>query len=237
MFDSRNLLCQEIKTLSSVVGHDFTSVVLSDSDVDTFATAASSDDSVVSTDLGFTATPLSDFLECADLADQRFLLHPACRDLYACLEHYATHKVSSTSAVIVLPKQPGMWRKYLRNAQMLKEFTCSDALFAPCDDDILGKHVAQVYYDSPAKTDSICTVVGSLGLTMQFQGSISGVPTFVLMDSCCINTCLLRMLGGWASLWTRWACLLCKWQWPMAWYALPKGLARYASNCSSFLLI
>ena len=115
-------------------------------------------------------------------------MHPACIDLYACHEHYAAHKKASTSAVIVMPKRPGMWRKYVRTAQLLRDFPCSDALFAPCDDEALGKHAVQVYYDSPVATDSVCAVIGSLGLTMQFQGSISGVPTSLLMDSCCTNT-------------------------------------------------
>ena len=58
----------------------------------------------------------------------------------------------------------------------------SEALFAPCDEG-LGKHAVQVYYDSPAATDSLSAVIGSLGLTMRFQGSIARVPTSLLMDS------------------------------------------------------
>ncbi len=81
-----------------------------------------------------------------------------------------------------------MWRKYLRNAQLLKDYPCSDDLFAPADDDILGKHAVQVYYVSPVVTDSVCAAIGALGLTMHFEASVSGAPVAVLMDSCCTNT-------------------------------------------------
>ena len=99
-----------------------------------------------------------------------------------------------------MPKQPGMWLKYVRTAQLLRDFPCSDALFAPCDDEPLGKHAVQVYYDSPVATDSICAVIGSLGLTMQFQGSISGVPTSLLMDSCCTNTLMSAAYARWMGI-------------------------------------
>ena len=174
---SCDLLLQQVQTLSETVGHDFTGVVLSDSDTGSLLNTKVLDCTDVINDVGFVTTPLSEFLQSTDLADQRLLLHPACCDLYACLEHYVAHKKASTSAVIVMPKQPGMWRKYVRTAQLLRDSPCSDALFAPCDDEALGKHAVQVYYDSPVATDSVCAVIGSLGLTMQFQGSISGVPT------------------------------------------------------------
>ncbi len=82
-------------------------------------------------------------LEMTDLAGQDFLLHPACGDLFACLQHLHAHKANSTSAVVVLPKQPGVWRRYLRDAQLL-DCPGSDALFAPSDDDALGEHARQV---------------------------------------------------------------------------------------------
>ncbi len=87
---------------------------------------------IVKSDDEFAASPLSVFLEMTDLAGQDLLLHPACCDLFACLQHLHAHKTNSTSAVVVLFQQPG-GRRYLRDAQLL---SCpgSDALFAPSDD-------------------------------------------------------------------------------------------------------
>ena len=45
-----------------------------------------------------------------------------------------------------------------------------------------------MYYDKPVVSDSVCAVIGSLGLTMQFRASVSNAPASVLMDSCCTNT-------------------------------------------------
>ena len=171
---SCDLLLQQVQTLSETVGHDFTGVVLSDSDTGSLLNTKVLSAADVINYVGFVTTPPSEFLQSTDLStDLSFLLHPACSDLYACLEHYAAHKDASPSAVIVMPKQPGMWLKYVRTAQLLRDFPCSDALFTHCDDESLGKHAGQVYYDSRVATDSICAVIGSLGLTIQFQGSIS----------------------------------------------------------------
>ena len=182
--NSRNLLCQEVQTLSDVVGHDFTCVVLSDADVDTLQIVSNVDGSVrlVHYLISWSAQILLiSVFSC-------ILLAVTCM-LALSIMH---HKKPSTSAVIVLPKQPCMWRKYLRHARMLNAFTGSDALFAPCDGEHFGKHVVQVLYDSHVMTDSVCAVIGSLGLTMHFQGSMSGVPTSLLMDSCCTNTLMSR---------------------------------------------
>ena len=101
-------LLQQVQTLSVTVGHDFNGVVLSDSDTGSLLNTKVLDCTDVINDVGFVSTPLSEFLQSTDLADQRLLLHPACSDLYACLEHYSAHKKATTSAVIVMPKQPGM---------------------------------------------------------------------------------------------------------------------------------
>ena len=124
-----------------------------------------------------------------DLAGQHVLLHPACSNLFACLHHYNAHKQSNTSAVVMLPKQPGMWRQCLRGAQLLRDCPCSDALFVPADAEALSKYARQVYYDSPVVSGSVCAVIASLGLTMQFMAiaSVSNAPASVLMDLCCTH--------------------------------------------------
>ena len=169
--------------VSTVVENKFTIVVLSDVDYNTIYHA---DDIVVKSNDEFTASPLSVFLEMTDLASQGFLLHPACGDLFACLQHLHAHKANSTSAVVVLPKQPGVWRRYLRDAQLL-DCPGSDALFAPSDDDALGEHARQMYYIPPLATGSLAAVVGSLGLTMHFKATVAGVLVTCLMISCCTN--------------------------------------------------
>jgi len=123
--------------LSTVVEHKITTVVLSDVD---YHTIYCPDNNIVKSDDEFTASPLSVFLEMTDLAGQDLLLHPACGDLFACLQHLHAHKRNSTSVVVVLSKQPGVWRRCLRDAQLL---SCpgSDALFAPSDDVALSEHV------------------------------------------------------------------------------------------------
>ena len=168
--------------LSTVVQHTFTAVVQSDVDYDTIYCA---DNNIVKSDDEFTASPLSVFLEMTDLAGQDLLLHPACGDLFACLQHLHAHKTNSTSAVVVLSKQPGVWRRYLRDAQLL---SCpgSDALFAPSDDVALSEHAQQVCYVLPVATGTLA--VGSLGRTMHFKATVAGAPATCLMDSCCTNT-------------------------------------------------
>ncbi len=106
------------------------------------------------------------------------------------------HKTNSTSAVNLLFKQPGVWRRYLRDAQLL---SCpgSDALFAPSDDVALSEHAQQVYYVPPVATGSLAAVVGSLGLTMHFKATVAGAPATCLMDSCCtfMSAFYARRLG------------------------------------------
>ena len=122
------------------------------------------------------------------LDGHRFLLHPSVEDLYTCLDHYVAHKSATTSACTVLPKQSGMWRKFLRGAQLLKEYTSHVAMFVPADDADFGKPALQVYYHSPVVTDSVCASIGTLGLTLQFHGTVSGVPVSILLDSGCSHT-------------------------------------------------
>ena len=88
--------------MSAAVEHGFTNVVLSDDDYKTVFSG-------VKIGVNFTASPLSEFLKLTDLAKQRFLLRPACNNLFACLQHVYAHKEASTSDVAVLPKQPGMY--------------------------------------------------------------------------------------------------------------------------------
>ena len=171
--------------LSTVVEHKFTAEMLSDVEYDTLYCASNN---IVKSDDEFTASRTeSVFVEMTDFAGQDLLLHPACGDLFACLQHLHAHKTNSTSAVVVLSKQAGVWRRYLRDAQLLNS-PCSDALFAPSDDVALGEHAQQVYYVPPVATGSLAAVVGSLGLTMHFKATVAGAPATCLMDSCCTNT-------------------------------------------------
>ena len=131
-------LMQEVDELSVIVEHKFTTVVLSDVDFETVCNG----ESVIS-GANFMSSPLSVFLKLTDLTDQHSLLHPACSDLFACLQHLHSHKRASTSAVVVLPKHPGMWQKCLCNAQ---DVPCGNALFVPAADETLHKRPVQVYY-------------------------------------------------------------------------------------------
>ena len=88
----------------------------------------------------------------------------------------------------MLPKQPGVCRKYLRSAQLNQDMPSSDALFIPSADKAMGKSAFPVYYDSPVVTASACAVVDSLGLTMQFYGTVSQAPVVLSMDSQCSHT-------------------------------------------------
>ncbi len=178
-FGSHTSLLKEADVLSTVVEHKFTAVVLSDVDYDTLYCASNN---IVKSDDEFTASRTeSVFLEMTGLAGQDLLLHPACGDLFACLQHLHAHKTNSTSAVVVLSKQAGVWRRYLRDAQLLNS-PCSDALFAPSDDVALGEHAQQVYYVPPVATGSLAAVVGSLGLTIHFKATVAGAP---VTCSCC----------------------------------------------------
>ena len=75
-----DVVLQEVDELSVIVEHKFTTVVLSDVDFETVCDGES-----VMSGADFMASPLSQFLELTDLADQHFLLHPACCDLFVCL--------------------------------------------------------------------------------------------------------------------------------------------------------
>ena len=183
--NSLTTLIDELKLLSNVTEQNFTHVVLSDDDYSAVCNGTSGS---VITDAKVTVSPLSAFLQCVDLAGQHLLLHPACADLFACLQHFNAHRQNSSSAVVVLPKQPGMWRKFVRGAQLLQEHSCCDALFEPADDGSLGKHAAEVFYLAPVAVRSLCASLGSLGVTMQFAGSVSGAPASCLLDSGCTNT-------------------------------------------------
>jgi len=105
---------KEADVLSTVVEHKFTAEMLSDVDYDTLYCASNN---IVKSDDEFTASRTeSVFVEMTDFAGQDLLLHPACGDLFACLQHLHAHKTNSTSAVVVLSKQPGVWRRYLHVA-------------------------------------------------------------------------------------------------------------------------
>ena len=71
----------------------------------------------------------------------------------------------------VLPQQPDVSRTFLRNAMVLKDCS-SAALFVPTAIESLGEHAVHVYYDSYALVICRCAVIVSLGLTMQFHGTI-----------------------------------------------------------------
>ena len=173
--------------LSTAVEHKFTTVVLSDLD---YNSLLNDSDTALNVKLGanISPSPLSVFLKLTDLADHDLLLYPACSDLFACLQHFHAYKQASTSAVVVLPKRPNICRKFLHNAQELAVIPCSDASFVPTAHEALGKHAVQVYYISRVVTDSVCAVVGSLGLTMQFYGTVSNAPVVLSMDSQCSHT-------------------------------------------------
>ena len=55
-------------------------------------------------------------------------------------------------------------------------------------DETMGKHPVQVYHVSPVVTDSVCTVAGATGLTMQFRGTMSNAPVVLSMDPICSHT-------------------------------------------------
>ena len=92
--------------MSTCVEHKLSTVVLSDCDVDTIVNRRTIDGDHEMSGSDSIATPLSALLAMTDLAGQHLLLHPACSDLFACLQQYVAHKQSNTSAVVVLPKQP-----------------------------------------------------------------------------------------------------------------------------------
>ena len=99
VLNSLDSLLKEIDVLSTAVEHKFTTVVLSNIDYDTVLNHNSSGSDVVMTDTDFIARPLSVSLESTDLAGQHFLLHPACGDLFACLQHHHACKKSVHSCL------------------------------------------------------------------------------------------------------------------------------------------
>ena len=79
---SCDLLLQQVQTLSETVGHDFTGVVLSDSDTGSLLNTKVLNAADVINYVGFVTAPLSEFLQSTDLStDLSFLLHPACSNL------------------------------------------------------------------------------------------------------------------------------------------------------------
>ena len=69
-----------------------------------------------------------------DLSGKHFSLHLSSGDLTACLLHHVAHRSASTSACIVMPKWNGLWRKYLRGMQLLKNCPVSNAMHVPAAD-------------------------------------------------------------------------------------------------------
>lgn len=55
-----------------------------------------------------------------------------------------------------------MERKYLRDAHLLKQYACNDALVMPSDDEHLGKRATQAYQHSPDVTDSLVLLLALL---------------------------------------------------------------------------
>ena len=92
-----------------------------------------------------------------------------------------------------------------------------------------------MYCDSPVVTDSVCAVFGSLGLTMQFHGTVSNAPVVLSMDSQCSHTLMS------ASYARRMKIHLEQSEEAPLHVAVANAplleLARYASNCRSLLLI
>ena len=163
----------EIDFLSALLEHEFTDAVFSDGEsiVDVTNVKASS---------------LTEFYCMTDLTGKHFLLHPSSGDLAACLQHYVAHRSASTSACIVMPKWNGMWRKYLRGMQLLKDCPVSNAMHVPTADVCQCDWPVQVYYDPVNVVDSVCNVVGPSGLTMHFQGTVSNAAAnifFCLLQS------------------------------------------------------
>ncbi len=192
--------------LSTVVELKFTAVVLSDVDYDTLYCALNN---IVKSGDEFTASQTeSVFLEMTDLAGQDLLPHPACGDLFACLQHLHAHNTNSTSAVVVLSRQPGVWRRYLREAQLLNS-PCSDALFAPSDAVALGEHAQQVYYVPPVATGSLAAVAVWASL---FISKLLRLVHQSLVLAALTHLCLLLMRSGWASMFSLVWGSLCKLQ-------------------------
>ena len=88
--------CRKFVDLCAVVEHKFTIVVVSDDDYETVCNGER-----VMLGADFLTSLLSLFMKQADLSGRSFLLHPACNDLFACLQHLHAHKQASTSAVVV----------------------------------------------------------------------------------------------------------------------------------------
>ena len=81
-----------------------------------------------------------------------------------------------------MPEWKGLWRKYLRGMQLLKECSFSNALHVPDADVCHCDWPVQVYYDPVNVVDSVCNVVGPSGFTMHFQGTVSDAAAHVFLD-------------------------------------------------------
>ena len=116
-------MSDESALLKSCVEHDFNLIVVFDTDVAT---------SVMN--LTPRVSSMTDFLHMTDLSYKHILLHPANGDLRVCLDHYVRHRTASSSACIVMPKWNGLWRKYLKHMQLLKDCDSNADLYVPIAD-------------------------------------------------------------------------------------------------------
>ena len=170
-------VADESALLKSCVEHDFNLIVVSDADV---ASAVMNLTSRVSS--------MTEFCHMTDLSHKHVLLHPASGDLRICLDHYVRHRTANTSGCIVMPKWNGLWRKYLKHMQLLKDWESNVELYLPIADRSSGKWPLQVYYDPVHVGKQLGSIAGANKLTMQFQGTVSNAPACVMMDSMCSHT-------------------------------------------------
>ena len=87
-----------------------------------------------------------------------------------------------------MPKWNGLWRKYLKHMQLLKDWESNVELYLPIADRSSGKWPLQVYYDPVHVGKQLGSIAGANKLTMQFQGTVSNAPACVRMDSMCSHT-------------------------------------------------
>lgn len=66
------------------------------------------------------------------------------------------HAHASTSTVVGLPEHPGVWQKHLCSAQLLQDPPSRNACLVPAPETM--------------------SVVGTMGLTLQFHGTVCKVP-------------------------------------------------------------
>ena len=67
-----------------------------------------------------------------------------------------THVHASTSTVVGLPEQPGVWQKHLCSAQLLQDLPSRNACLVPAPETM--------------------NVVGTMGLTLQLHSTVCKVP-------------------------------------------------------------